>query len=463
MSGALALAGDIRTGRMSARAAVDDALAAIARHAHLDVVTEVLADRARTRAVALDQRIKRGEQVGVLAGVPFAAKNLFDVHGLPTRAGSKINRERAPAVRDAAAIERWEAAGAILVATTAMDEYAYGYTSENAHDGHARNPHDPARTPGGSSGGSAAVVAAGLVPLALGSDTNGSIRVPAALSGCFGLKPTYGRLSRRGAFAFVASLDHVGLFASNVADLAAGYDALQGPDADDPVCAGWPVEQTSHTLEGDVRKLRIAVAGGYFERPMDGAVRAAVEHAATILGAKEQVIIPEAERARAAGFVITTSEAGNLHREILARRPFDLDPLIRDRLFAGALVPAQWYLQAQRFRRWFADALAAILDRIDVVVLPATPCAATPIGADTTVIEDVTMPARLALGLFVQPLTIAGVPITVVATRGNAGLPVGVQLMARAGREDLVLQAAAALERAGFTRSLRMKEPAGHV
>src|SRR3954469_13726520 len=202
---------------MSAAAAVDAALARIAKHdAVLNSFTNVVADRARARARAIDAAIAAGKNPGPLAGVPFAVKNLFDVKGLPTRAGSKINRDLAPSPRDAALVERLEAAGAVLVGALNMGEYAYDFTGENVHDGPSRNPHDTTRMTGGSSGGSGAAVGGGLVPLALGSDTNGSIRVPSSFCGIFGLKPTYGRLSRARSFPFVASLDHLGPFARSV-------------------------------------------------------------------------------------------------------------------------------------------------------------------------------------------------------------------------------------------------------
>ncbi len=172
--------------------------------------------------------------------MPFAVKNLFDIAGLTDLAGSKINRDNPPAHRDATLIERLEAAGAILVGALNMGEYAYDFTGENIHDGPSRNPHDLDRMTGGSSGGSGAAVGGGLVPLALGSDTNGSIRVPSSLCGIFGLKPTYGRLSRARSFPFVASLDHLGPFARSARDLALAYDAMQGFDPDDPVCADRP-------------------------------------------------------------------------------------------------------------------------------------------------------------------------------------------------------------------------------
>jgi AtzE family amidohydrolase len=451
---ATAIAADIRAGRRTAVHELEEALSRLERAKPLNCVSVLLSDRAFARAGDIDGALARGEDGGPLCGVPFVAKDLFDVAGLATLAGSRINRDREVAAEDAVSVRRMESAGAILIATTTMDEYAYGYTSENSHTGPARNPHDPSRTPGGSSGGSAALVAAGVVPLALGTDTNGSIRVPAALSGCFGLKPTFGRLSRRGAFPFVASLDHVGLLASSVTDLAVGYDALQGPDHLDPACANRPVEPCAPSVQSTAGALSVAIADGYFLESLEPDVRFAVERAATILGARERVSIPEAERARAAGFVITATEAGNLHRENLSKRPFDFDPLIRDRLLAGALVPAQWYLQAQRFRRWFADKLSRLLREVELILLPATPCAAPANCAEALVIGGRTLPARLALGTFVQPMTIAGVPIAVAPTCGANGMPVGIQLVARAGREDLVLRAAGILERSGFAEGL---------
>src|SRR5208283_2091191 len=191
----------------------------------------------------------RGASLGPLAGAPFAVKNLYDIEGLPTRAGSKINRDRAPAESDAALVARLEAAGGILVGALNMGEYAYDFTGQNAHYGPSRNPHDLQHMTGGSSGGSAAAVGGGLVPIVLGSDTNGSIRVPSSFCGIFGLKPTYGRLSRAGAFPFVASLDHVGPFARSVGDLALAYDAMLGRDEADPAQAGMPAAPISPTLK----------------------------------------------------------------------------------------------------------------------------------------------------------------------------------------------------------------------
>src|SRR5471032_1679237 len=253
--------------KMSALSVTDAALARIAAHDPvLNSFTDVVADRARTRARAIDASIAAGKNPGPLAGVPFAVKNLFDVQGLPTRAGSKINRDHAAAKRDATLVERLEAAGAVLVGALNMGEYAYDFTGENVHDGPSHNPHDLTRMTGGSSGGSGGAVGGGLVPIALGSDTNGSIRVPSSFCGIFGLKPTYGRLSRGRSFPFVFSFDHVGPLARSVGDLALAYDAMQGPDSADAACTTLPPEPALPSLSRGIGELRIALAGGYFQK-----------------------------------------------------------------------------------------------------------------------------------------------------------------------------------------------------
>src|SRR4249920_818447 len=278
------IAAAVADGTISASAVVDAALARVAKDDRvLNAFTAVVAARARARAKAVDAARAAGRPLGPLAGVPFAVKNLFDVEGLPTLAGSKINRDRAPAARDATVIARLEAAGAVLVGALNMGEYAYDFTGENVHDGASRNPHDLSRMTGGSSGGSGGAVAGGLVPLALGSDTNGSIRVPSSFCGIFGLKPTYGRLSRAHTFPFVASLDHVGPLARTTKDLALAYDAMQGHDADDPVCADRRPEITLPALDRGIEGLRIAVADGYFRKGASPEAREATERVAKAL------------------------------------------------------------------------------------------------------------------------------------------------------------------------------------
>ncbi|MCJ2123293.1 AtzE family amidohydrolase [Methylobacterium sp. J-077] len=450
-SDAATIAAAITEGRASARATVASALDRIARiDGRVGAFTDVLTERALARADALDAAIGRGEPAGPLAGVPFAVKNLIDVAGLPTRAGSTINRDRPPAARDGTVVRRLEAAGAILVGALNMGEYAYDFTGENVHDGDAHNPHALDHMTGGSSGGSGAAVAAGLVPLTLGSDTNGSIRVPSAFCGCFGLKPTYGRISRAGSFPFVGSLDHLGPMARSVTDLTLAYDAMQGPDPEDPVATTRAPEPAAPGLEAGIGGLRIAVAGGYFARGGDPEAFAAVARVAEALGASCTVEIPEAHRARAAAYLITAAEGATLHLDRLRTRPRDFDPAVRDRLIAGAMIPAPFVERAQRFRRWYRDAVLALFDGVDVILAPATPCRAPKGGQTHFVLDGVTLPVRANIGLFTQPISFIGLPVVAVPVRLDAGLPLGVQVIAAPWREDLALRVARQLERDGI-------------
>ena len=447
---ATAIAADVAAGRTSAAATIGAALDRIAaRNPALNAFTDLVADRARSAAAALDARLAAGERPGPLAGVPFAVKNLFDIAGLPTRAGSKINRDRPPAARDGALVRKLEAAGAILVGGLNMGEYAYDFTGENIHDGPSRNPHDTAHMTGGSSGGSGGAVGAGLVPIALGSDTNGSIRVPAAFCGTFGLKPTFGRLSRAGSYPFVASFDHLGPLARSVSDLALSYDAMQGPDPDDAWQAARPVEPVAGSVGAGAEGLRIAVAGGYFARGGHPECFAAVRLAADALGVSRTVDIPDAARARAAAYIITAAEAAGLHLDRLKTRPADYDPAVRDRLIAGATIPAAWVHRAQRFRRHFQERVLALFDDVDVILAPTTPYRPPRIGQATMVLDGVEVLTRPNIGLFTQPISFIGLPVVSVPVRPDAGLPLGVQVIAAPWREDLALRVAGALERAG--------------
>jgi AtzE family amidohydrolase len=453
-AGLIEIASAVRGGKVSAIAVAQAALARIAAtDPKLNCFTAVTADRALQEAAAVDAACAAGRDLGVLAGVPYAVKNLFDVAGLSTLAGARINAERSPANEDALLVKRLRAAGAVLVGALNMDEYAYGFTTENTHYGATRNPHSPDRIAGGSSGGSAAAVAAGLVPFTLGSDTNGSIRVPSSLCGVFGLKPTFGRLPRTGTFPFVASLDHLGPFARSSRDLAASYDAMQGFDANDVACANRGTESCSDILDRGSADLRIAIAADYFESRVAPEALEAVQTAAGALNVKQRVVLPETARARAAAFLMTAAEGGNLHLANLKKRASDFEPLSRDRLLAGALVPATWYLQAQRFRRWYAMRVAKLFRDVDVILAPATPVSATLIGENAMTIEGVTMPLRPNLGIFTQPISFIGLPVVAVPIVRTAGMPIGVQVIAAPWREDLCLRVAAALEAAGVARA----------
>jgi AtzE family amidohydrolase len=448
---AVEIARRVREGSLSALAVVENHLAQVdARNPTLNAFTDLTRTRALSKAREIDTRRAAGGTLGALAGVPFAVKNLFDVAGLPTRAGSKINRDHPPAAIDGPLVARLDAADAVLLGTLNMGEYAYDFTGENAHDGPSCNPHDVARMTGGSSGGSGAAVASGMVPLALGSDTNGSIRVPASFCGLFGLKPTFGRLTRAGTFPFVASFDHLGPFARSAADLALAYDILQGPDPADPACAQRPVDPAYPSVAQGITGLRIGALGGYFARGGDPAVYAAADKVAKALGATVGVELPEVHRARAAAFVITNVEGAQLHIDRLRARAADFDPATRDRLIAGNLLPAAWYAQAQRFRSWFKREAAKVFERFDVLLAPSTPCTAPFIGQQTFMLDGKEVPLRPNIGVYTQPISFIGLPVVAVPVRGISPLPVGVQVIAAPWREDLALRVAHELERTGI-------------
>jgi AtzE family amidohydrolase len=449
---ALSAAAAVRSGAASAVEIAEAVLAHIeARNPALNAFTALTAERALAEAAAIDRRKAQGETLGPLAGVPFAVKNLFDIEGLTTLAGSKIDAERPPASADSFIGRKLTEAGAILFGALNMDEYAYGFTTENTHYGAAHNPHDPAHSAGGSSGGSGAAVAGGLVTIALASDTNGSIRVPSSFCGTFGLKSTFGRLSRAGTRPFVASLDHLGPLARTVGDLAASYDAMQGADPNDPAQAVRPVELTLPPLEQGASGLRIAIAGGHFAG--SGVAASAVATVAKALGTTRVVEIPEAARARAAAYVITPSEGAGLHFADLKSRAADFDPMTRDRFLAGALVPAVWVQRAQRFRRWYRERVMELFRDVDILLAPATPCQAPKIGQETIEIDGVAVPARPFIGVYTQPLSFIGLPIVAAPLRQPGALPIAVQIIAAPWREDLALRVARVLEREGVTNA----------
>ncbi len=441
----------VNQGQIKAVDVVKAALDRIAaRDNQLNCFTTVTAETALKDAAKIDAEIALGNNPGLLAGVPFAVKNLYDIADLTTLAGSKINAENPPATQDATAVTKLKNAGAILVGALNMDEYAYGFVTENSHYGATHNPHDLNRVAGGSSGGSAASVAAGLVPLTLGSDTNGSIRVPAALCGVFGLKPTYGRLSRAGVVLFSSSFDHVGPFARSVRDIATAFDVLQGKDARDNVCTKRPVVETLYiTSQQNIDGLKMAIADNYFTQKAAPSTLAAVQKIADALNVSEYVSIPEADRARAAAYIITASEGANLHLDKLKSRPQDFDFATRDRFIAGAFIPSSWYIQAQRFRNWYKEKVREIFENVDVIIAPTTPISAPEIGQETMILDGEEILVRPHLGLFTQPLSFIGLPVLSVPIQRKNALPSGVQLIAAPYNETAILRVAAVLEKAG--------------
>jgi aspartyl-tRNA(Asn)/glutamyl-tRNA(Gln) amidotransferase subunit A len=422
------IAADVRAGRRSAVSLAREAIDRIrGQDGSYGAVTRLLKQRALDEAEAVDAKVSRGEDPGALAGVPYGVKDLFDVAGLPTTAGAAMRKDAAPAPTDAEAVRRYQAAGAVLVATLNMDEFAYGFATINAAYGTARNPHDTDRLCGGSSGGSAAAVAAGMLPLTLGSDTNGSVRVPAALCGLYGLKPTHGALPMRGVFPFVDSFDDIGPFTTSLADLRLAWQALGGEAA---------------PSSGS----RAARLGGWFADNVDAELTAAID----AIGDLPTVELPEVSRARSAAFLMTAAEGGARHLPELRHRALEFDPQTRDRLLAGAMLPASAYFAAERFRAWFRAQADALFERYDVLIAPATTEAAPRIDDPHITIAGQRVPARAHLGILTQPLSFIGLPVVTVPLKRPGKLPLGLQLVGKPGGENALFAFAEALEAAGL-------------
>ena len=429
---ALAIAGVVRAGTVSASQLAERAIGACEADPH-GAVTRVLAERARSEAARIDALVAAGLDPGPLAGVPYGVKDLFDVAGLPTTAGSAVYSGAPPASVDAEAIRRLEAAGAVLVATLNMDEFAYGFATINANHGTTRNPRDRARLAGGSSGGSAAIVAAGALAFSLGSDTNGSIRVPASLCGLYGLKPAHETLPLAGTFPFAHSFDDIGPFATTLADLACLWEVLAGA----PFAA-----------EDAPGEIRVARLGGRFRENADAAQLEAIDFAAPNAPLVE---LPDVARARSAAFLITAYEGGRLHRDALTTSAMAFDPAVRDRLLAGALLPDELYAHAQEWRAQFNQRLRARLGAFDVLLAPATPCAAPLIADPRIEIDGAMSPARADLGIHTQPISFTGLPSLCVPLRRPGQLPLGLQIIGLPGGEARMLRYAALLEEKGLT------------
>ncbi|MES2401321.1 MAG: AtzE family amidohydrolase [Pseudomonadota bacterium] len=440
-------------GEFSAQEVLQSSIARIAAtDGWVNAFTGKSYERARREAAAIDRLRARGDKLPPLAGLPYAVKNLFDVAGEVTLAGSSINRGNAAAREDAFLVQRLQAAGAVLVGSLNMDEYAYGFTTENTHYGPCRNPHDTSCIAGGSSGGSGAAVAAQQVPLALGSDTNGSIRVPASLCGVWGLKPTFGRLSRRGTYPFVHNVDHLGSLADSVEGLTLSYDAMQSPDALDAGCHALGVQPIAADLREGIDGLRIGLLGGYFADNATAPAQLVARQAASALRAVEGVDWPDPALARAAAFITSASEGGALHLPDLRTRADEFEPLSVDRFMSGALQPAAWYVRAQRFRRHYRERVNALFRHWDVLIAPATPVSAPAIGTEWLDINGMKLPCRPSMGLLTQPISYAGCPVVAAPMwpEGKTGMPIGVQLIAAPWREDLALRAAWGLQQSGL-------------
>ena len=457
-------------GDVSAEALVQSTLKKIRKlDPQINAFTALHEARAMQQAAGLDQARAAGRPLGPLAGMTVAVKNLFDVEGQVTLAGSAVLAKNPPATSDAFLLKRLSQAGAILIGSLNMDEFAYGFTTENSHVGPTRNPRNPLCVAGGSSGGSGAALAAEMVDLTLGSDTNGSIRVPSSFCGVWGLKPTYGRLSRRGSYPFVHSLDHLGPMANHLEDLAHAYDEMQSPDPLDFACAQRAPEPVSAALlrthqptQGEQRmeselpiesRLRFATLGGYFESHSSPMAKEVLQQAVEALQANasnkiKSIELPMAELGRAAAFIITGCEGGQLHLHHCITQYDKLEPLSRDRFIAGSLIPSSWYLQAQRVRSLYRQRVMQVFQDWDILITPATPVTAPEIGTEWLDLNGKKFPARASVGLLTQPISCLGLPVLTYPMLASNGMPLGLQLIAAPWREDQLFQAATKLRAA---------------
>jgi aspartyl-tRNA(Asn)/glutamyl-tRNA(Gln) amidotransferase subunit A len=465
---AAAIARRVRERSLSAVEVARACLERIAsRDGELRAFLLLLADRALERAGAVDGAVARGESLP-LAGVPVALKDVLDLAGHPTTCGSRILEGYRPPFT-ATAVERLEAAGAVIVGKTNMDEFAMGSSTENSAFGATRNPWDLGRVPGGSSGGSAAAVAAGLVPLALGSDTGGSVRQPAALCGVVGLKPSYGRVSRYGLVAFASSLDQVGPLARSVEDAALLTGVIAGQDPRDMTSAEQPVPDFAAGLDAPVAGLRIGVPWSVLERGVEEGVlarfRAALDALAGAGARVVEVALPHAPHAIACYYLVATAEASsNLARfdgvRYGLRRPAsDLDglygqtrdagfgPEVKRRIILGTFVLSSgyydaYYLQAQRVRTLIRRDYEAAFAACDAVATPTSPTTAFRLG------ERTADPLQMYLAdVFTVPANLAGLPAISVPCGLASGLPVGLQLVGPPFDEPTLLRLARAVER----------------
>ena len=418
---------------------VKDVLDRLAADTHNAVVT-LDADRALAQAAALEEELARGQWRGPLHGVAVGVKDLFDVAGLPTRAGSNVLADVPPATADAPVVARLREAGAVVVAKLHTHEFAYGPTGDVAATGPARNPRDPSRITGGSSSGPAAAVAAGHLPLALGTDTGASVRTPAALCGVVGLKPAFDALPTDGVFPLSETCDHVGVLTADVHGASVAWDVLSRPDG-----TGGGIQAPG------VAGVRVGVLVDDYWRPLDPALDAATEAAVQRLRAGGAEIVevrtPMIDELAATYPVIVGAEAYATHAAWLAERPQDYQRITRERLLPFADLPASAYVEALRTRRRLAAALRAAVGDVDVLVLPTTRLRATPVGAEEVDVDGTPVMVRPHLLALTLPFNLTRWPAVSVPGKVSDGLPAGVQVVGVRLEERGVLRVAGAIER----------------
>jgi aspartyl-tRNA(Asn)/glutamyl-tRNA(Gln) amidotransferase subunit A len=445
----LETAAALRRREISSMELTNAALACIERlNPATNAVQLVMAEAAREGARQADAELARGEGRGPLHGIPVAVKDLFCTKGVRTTGGSKLFEDFVPD-HDAAVVESLRAGGAVLVGKTGMHELAYGITSSNPHFGAVRNPWDRDRIPGGSSGGSGAAVAAGMVFMAMGSDTGGSIRIPASFCGVVGLKPTYGRVSRFGSMPLAYSLDHMGPLTRSVRDAAAVLNVIAGYDPRDETTSRRPVENYVPDLQPSLKGMRVGMPDKYYldrlEPDVDSAVRAAFRtvesHGAEIV----PLPVPDIDAFNTVARLILLAEATAALEPYLERRDQFGDDVMA-LLDQGRLIPATDYINAQRLRRKMQREFQALWSRVDCLFTPTTPITAPRIGETTTKIGGELQNVRLATTRFVRAINLLGIPaVSIPCGRDQRGLPIGLQIVGKPFSEAVIMRAAQAV------------------
>ncbi len=438
---------------------VELAGAALARISRLDSTLRafitVTGEYAMARARQAESELAAGRDRGPLHGIPVAVKDLFAMRGVRTTAGSKIFENHVTDY-DSTVVQRLEAAGAVILGKLNMHEAAYGISSANPHFGAVRNPWDTQRSPGGSSGGSGAAVATNIVYAAMGSDTGGSIRIPASFCGTVGLKPTYGRVSRYGAFPLSWSLDHMGPLTRSVRDAALALNAIAGRDPRDETSSRRPTVDFVPDDDCSLRGMRIGFPRNfYFERidaSVESAVRGAIARAASMGATLKSVDLPDIAALNAIGQVTLFSEAAAVWEPHLtaaaSRAQFGADVL--GRLDQGRLIPAVDYINAQRLRRRFRTAFDAVWREVDCFLTPTTPNTAPRVGENTIRLGGQDEDTRAASTRLVRGINVLGLPaLSMPCGLGSSGLPVGLQIVGPPFAEASILRVGAALEDAG--------------
>ena len=415
----------------------------------LNAFIRVMADEAKREAEAADRELAAGRDRGPLHGVPIALKDIIDVRGIPTTAASRV-REGHVAAADAPVITRLRDAGAVIIGKTNLDEFAFGTTSENSAFGAVRHPLDPSRSPGGSSGGSAVAVATGMALAALGTDTGGSIRIPSALCGIVGLKPTLDEISTDGVVPLAKTFDHVGPFAQTVGDARLVHQAMSARIAH-VRSSGADPRSSGADLPRSARDLRLGIPRGYLTDLLDGDVRRCFDEAAAALrsaGATfTDVSIPHASTTPAVYIHIHSSEGATYHARTLDSEPERYTPVVRRRLELGRYVMAQDYLRAMEGRALLRREVDAALAGCDALILPTLPIAAPLIGAETMMIGDRQEPIRALMLRLTQLFNVTGHPaISIPCGVTSTGLPCGLQLVGGRNETAALLSLAKAIE-----------------